>query len=66
MSKRDSDYIQLSFRDLLVFYPQVGSRLRRDLGPLFNTFLCDPSYLVRLSNDGRVEIGYTEDAWVVG
>lgn len=59
-------YIQLTFKEFVKSFPQLAEFYKRSVGDLmFNEFLSDDDYIVRLDN-GHIEVGYKEDAWAVG
>ena len=52
----------MPFREFVEMFPEVAEDLK-DL-PIYEHFLNDPLYIVRVKN-GKIEIGYTEDAWQI-
>ena len=62
----NTTYIQLTFKDFVKSFPRLAEFYKRSVGDiLFNEFLSDEDYMVRLDN-GRIEVGYKEDVWAVG
>ena len=51
--------MQMPFRQFAVMFPDVAKEI-----PMLEMFLADPNYIVRIK-DGKLEIGYTEDAWEI-
>lgn len=62
MKARIDSYLQMPFREFVEMFPEVAEDLK-DL-PIYEHFLNDPLYIVRVKN-GKIEIGYTEDAWQI-
>lgn len=62
MKARVSSYMQMSFREFVETFPDVAEKLK-DM-PLYEHFLTDPLYVVRVEN-GKIEIGYAEDDWCI-
>lgn len=62
MKVRVNSYLQMPFREFVEMFPEVAEELK-DL-PVYEHFLNDPQYIVRVTN-GKIEIGYTEDAWTI-
>lgn len=60
---KSKSYLQMSFRDFVDTYPEIAEDLKEM--PLYEHFLNDPMYIVRIKN-GKIEIGYKEDAWQIG
>ena len=60
MRARTNVYLQMSFREFVENFPDIAEDLK-DM-PLYEHFLNDPQYIVRVDN-GKIEIGYKEDAW---
>lgn len=58
--KKDSAYLQFPLPVFVKLFPQFAELLP----PVFD--FSDSNYIVRLDPaNGRVEIGYTEDAWLI-
>lgn len=58
-------YIQLTFKEFVKTLPQLAELYKSAVGDrMFNEFLSDDDYIVRLDN-GHIEVGYKEDAWAV-
>lgn len=62
MKMTKESFVQLPFRDFVEICPEVAEQLRQT--PFFDMFMNDPQYIVRLRK-GKIEIGYTEDAWQI-
>lgn len=59
MKSRVDCFMQMPFRQFAVMFPDMAKDV-----PMLEMFLADPNYLVRIK-DGKLEIGYTEDAWEI-
>ena len=58
--KKEAAYLQFPLPVLVKLFPQFAELLP----PVFD--FSDSNYIVRLDPaNGRVEIGYTEDAWLI-
>ena len=58
--KKESAYLQFPLPVFVKLFPQFAELLP----PVFD--FSDSNYIVRLDPaNGRVEIGYTEDAWLI-
>ncbi len=58
--KKDAAYLQFPLPVFVKLFPQFAELLP----PVFD--FSDSNYIVRLDPaNGRVEIGYTEDAWLI-
>ncbi len=55
-------YLQMPFREFVQTFPKAAELLKQL--PIYEEFLNDPLYIVRVT-DGKMEIGYTEDAWAI-
>lgn len=62
MKTRIDSYLQMPFREFVDTFPEVAEDLKSL--PMYELFLNDPLYVVRVKN-GKIEIGYTEDAWTI-
>ena len=62
MKARIKSYLQMPFREFVQMFPEAAEMLR-DM-PMYDDFLKDPQYIVRVT-DGKLEIGYSEDAWEI-
>lgn len=62
MNNTNVSFVQLPFRQFVQMFPEYAEILRQT--PVFDMFMNDPHYIVRL-RDGKLEIGYTEDAWQI-
>lgn len=51
--------MQMPFRQFAVMFPDAAKEI-----PMLEMFLADSNYIVRIK-DGKLEIGYTEDAWEI-
>lgn len=60
--KTKADYVEMTLIEFLEFYPEGIEFFPQ---PLRSMFLSDPNYLVRLSEDGRFEVGYKTDKWSI-
>jgi len=58
---RTNVYLQMSFREFVENFPDIAEDLK-DM-PLYEHFLTDPLYVVRVGDGNKIEIGYKEDAW---
>ena len=61
---RDS-YVQMSLRDFVRLFPSAAKAIEDNSPVPLMELLRDPEYIIRC-NDGRIEIGYTADAWSIG
>ena len=61
---RDS-YVQMSLRDFVRLFPSAAKTIDENSSIPITQLLTDPGYIVRFK-DGRIEIGYTSDAWTIG
>lgn len=57
--KSIDSYMQMPFRQFALMFPDLAKEI-----PMFEMFLADSHYIVRIK-DGKLEIGYTEDAWKI-
>lgn len=62
MKMTKDSFVQLPFSEFVEMCPEFAAELRKT--PFFDEFIKDPNYLVRL-RQGKIEIGYTEDAWQI-
>lgn len=61
---RDS-YVQMSLRDFVRLFPSAAKTIDENSPIPITQLLTDPDYIVRCK-DGRIELGYTSDAWTIG
>lgn len=64
MKARVKNYIEMPLADVPECIPDLVKVLRETM-PDFDTMLNDSEYIIRISNDGRVEVGYASDDWSV-
>ena len=59
-------YVQMTFGEFVSNYPELAKVYKNSLPAdiLFDEFLNDKKYLVRVSGD-RIEVGYSDDAWTL-
>lgn len=57
-------YIEMPFRQFVESYPSYAPLLKEYL-PDYEEFLTNPLYVIRVSSDGKVEVGYPEDPWYI-
>lgn len=62
MKARVNSYLQMPFREFVEMFPKVAEDLKKL--SVYEHFLNDSQYIVRVAN-GKIEIGYTEDAWTI-
>lgn len=55
-------YVQMKLSEFYTSAPAFCSKL---FGGMLQTFLNDPLYVVRISRDGRIEVGYEGDDWFI-
>lgn len=55
-------YVQMK---LLEFYRSAPVSCSKLFGGMLQAFLNDPLYVVRISTDGRIEVGYEGDDWFI-
>lgn len=60
--KSNVNYLQLPFRQFVKMFPDAAAKVRET--HFFDMLMDDPHYIVRL-RQGKIEIGYTEDAWEI-
>lgn len=60
--KTKSNYVEMTVIEFLDFFPEGINFFPLHLRPMI---LSDPEYLVRLSEDGRIELGYKSDKWSI-
>lgn len=53
-------YIEMSFKDFIKEYPDA---LYLFPAEMHNSLMTDSEYIVRLSEDGKLEVGYASDNW---
>lgn len=62
MKSNTNVYLQMPFREFVQTFPKAAELLKQL--PVYEVFLNDPHYIVRVI-DGKMEIGYKEDAWFI-
>ena len=55
-------YVQMKLSEFYRSDPVSCSKL---FGGMLHAFLSDPLYVVRISRDGRIEVGYEGDDWFI-
>ena len=55
-------YVQMKLSEFYRSAPVSCSKL---FGGMLSVFLSDPLYIVRISRDGRIEVGYEGDDWFI-
>lgn len=55
-------YVQMKLSEFYRSAPESCSKL---FGGILQTFLSDPLYVVRISRDGTIEVGYEGDDWFI-
>lgn len=55
-------YVQMKLSEFYRSAPVSCSKL---FGGMLPAFLSDPLYIVRISRDGRIEVGYEGDDWFI-
>lgn len=58
-------YIQMPLRDFVRLCPSAAKAIEDNSPVPLMELLRDPEYIIRCK-DGRIEIGYTADAWSIG
>ena len=59
-------FIQVSFKEFCSGCPDLAELIRKDMPDLYHDLLTDDNYVVRISEDGQVEFGYSTDDWYIG
>lgn len=57
-------YFEMPFSQFVESYPSSFALLKEYL-PDYEEFLTDPLYVIRVSPDGKIEVGYPEDSWYI-
>ena len=55
-------YVQMKLSE---FYRSAPVSCFKLFGGMLQAFLSDPLYVVRISRDGRIEVGYEGDDWFI-
>lgn len=60
--KSKVNFVEMTFLELLDKFPEAINFFPPDTRSML---LSDPDYLVRISDDGRLEVGYKGDKWSI-
>ena len=58
-------YVQMPLRDFVRLFPSAAKAIEANSPVPLMELQRDPKYIIRCK-DGRIEIGYTADAWSIG
>lgn len=61
-AKIKKDFIEMPFKVFLDKFPEAINLFPVEVRSML---LSDPCYIVRLSEDGKLEVGYLEDNWSI-
>ena len=62
MKNKNREFIELPF---VAFIKECPDALELFPPEIRHTLMSDPDYLVRVSDDGYLEIGYKSDKWAI-
>lgn len=60
--KMKKNYVEMPFKVFLDEFPEAINMFPVEVRSML---LSDPCYIVRLSEDGKLEVGYLEDNWSI-
>lgn len=60
--QKKGDFYEMSGKDFFKEFPHMAKIFPLNL--LHDKLVADPNYIVRVKS-GKIEIGYTEDAWLI-
>lgn len=58
-------YIECSVPEFLFMFPDEYKMLEKETPELLADILDDKDYIIRISSDGVIELGYISDKWVI-